>query len=166
MTAMLLTSEALPNPVDAAELVLMERDLSFDRLDDGELVAEIGGLWCKYRLWFNWQEDARGLTLGCAYETKVSAASLPRIYALLALANEKLWLGHFEVSSEDNTIAFRHTLPVQEGACTSPEQLQSLLDIALQECERLYPAVQSVVWGGKGAKEALEIAIFDTIAEA
>ena len=45
-------------------------------------------------------------------------------------------------------------------------QLRDLLDIAIQESERFYPAFQSVVWGGKSPAEALEIALFETIAEA
>ncbi len=166
MTAVLIGDDNLYNPLDVAELVVMDRDWAFDRLDDGELVAEARGMWCNYRLWFSWQEDMGGLTVGCAFDAKLPKASLPKIYALLALVNERLWIGHFTIGSEDQTVMFRHTLMLRDGSTVSSEQMQELLDIALQECERFYPAFQAVVWGGKPPAEALQIAIFDTIAEA
>src|SRR5579863_172649 len=80
------------NPLDLAELVIMNRDWVFDRPADGELIAEVNGLWCNYRIWFTWQEDSGGLTLSCALDSKLQKQSLPKVYSLLALVNEKLWL--------------------------------------------------------------------------
>lgn len=166
MTALMLPSEGLHNPVDLAELVVMDRDWSFDRLDDGELVADVTGVWSSYRVWFSWQEDSGAMMLSCSFENKMPKQSATKVHALLSLVNEKLWLGHFILSSEDKSIMFRHSLLIRDGAGTNAQQLQDLLDIAIQECERFYPAFQSVVWGGKAPAEALEIALFETIAEA
>lgn len=166
MATVVLASEIFTNPLDVAEMVILDRDWSFDRLDDGELAAEVSGVWSKYRMWFAWQEDLGGLTLTCSFDGKTPRTALPRIHALLALVNEKLWLGHFEINSEESTVVFRHSLLLRGGASANAEQLQDLLDIALQECERFYPAFQAVAWGGKAPAEALEIALFETIAEA
>lgn len=166
MTSVMISADTLPNPLDVAELVVMDRDWSFDRLDDGELIADVSGTWCNYRVWFNWQEEVGGLTLSCSFDTKLPKTALTKIYALLAMVNEKLWLGHFEINAEDSGVVFRHSLLIRDGAGTNAEQLRDLLDIAIQECERFYPAFQSAVWGGKSPAEALEIALFETIAEA
>ena len=48
----------------------------------------------------------------------------------------------------------------------SVEQLEDLVDISLNECERFYPAFQFVVWGGKKPAEAIEAAILETCGEA
>ncbi len=164
MTAVLVKSENAYNPLDLAELVVMDRDWVFDRPADGELIAEVSGAWCNYRIWFNWQEDSGGLTLSCALDSKLPKHGA-KIHSLLALVNEKLWLGHFDLSSEDHSVVFRHSLLLCDGAGTTAEHLQQLLDIAITECDRFYPAFQSVVWGGKSASEALTIAMFETIAE-
>ncbi len=166
MTSMSLKTEELYNPLDIAERVIMDRDWVFDRPDDGELITETSGQWGRYRMWFAWQPDSGGLTLSCALDTKFTKQQLPKIYALLAIVNEKLWLGHFDICSEDSTITFRHSLLLRDGVGTSAEHFQELLDIAIEECERFYPAFQSVVWGGKTPQEALEISLFETIAEA
>ena len=167
MTSMMIkTIDEIHNPLDLAELVIMDRDWVFDRPADGELVAEVNGNWCNYRIWFTWQEDCGGLTLSCALDSKFSNKQMTMIYALLALVNEKLWLGHFDICSDDNSVVFRHSLLLRDGAGTTAEHLQELLDHAISECERFYPAFQSVVWGGKTPAEAMQIALFETVAEA
>ena len=166
MTSLMLKNETNYNPLDLVERVIMDRDWVFDRPADGELIAEVAGVWCNYRVWFNWLEDSGGLTLSCALDTKFPKQMLFKLHSLLALANEKIWLGHFEICSEDASIVFRHSLLLRDGVNTSAEHLNELLDIAVNESERFFPAFQSVVWGGKSASEAIEIALFDTVGEA
>jgi len=166
MTSLMLKNDPIYNPLDLVESVIMDRDWVFDRPADGELIAEVSGVWCNYRVWFNWQEDSGGLTLSCALDTKFPKAMIFKIHSLMALVNEKIWLGHFEINSEDASVVFRHSLLFRDGVGTTHEHLSELLDIAVNECERFFPAFQSVVWGGKSASEALALALFDTIAEA
>lgn len=163
---MLLKTEEHFNPLDIAEMAIIDRDWAFDRVGAGELMANVKGVWGNYCVWFSWQEDSGGLTLCCSIESKFPKAMAAKLYALLALVNEKLWLGHFDISSEESTVVFRHSLLLREGVGTTCEHLQDLLDIAVEECERFYPAYQSVVWGGKSPEEALTLALFETIAEA
>lgn len=166
MPSLMLKNDDTYNPLDIAELVIMDRDWVFDRPAEGELIAEVSGSCCNYRVWFNWQEDSGGLTLSCGMDNKLPKKLLPKMHTLLALVNEKLWLGHFDISSEDGSVTFRHSLLLRNGAETSAEHLQELLDLAISESERFYPAFQSVVWGGKTPAEALELALFETIGEA
>ncbi|MDE3060045.1 MAG: YbjN domain-containing protein [Pseudomonadota bacterium] len=162
----MIPADPMFNPLDIAERVVMDRDWVFDRPDEAELIAEMNGVWCNYRIWFNWQEDSGGLTLCCALDSKLPKNMLAKMHTLLALVNEKLWLGHFDISSEDGAVTFRHSLLLRDGATTNAEHLRELLDLAIEECERFYPAFQSVVWGGKSPAEAIEIAMFETVAEA
>ena len=113
-----LKTETAYNPLDLAELVIMDRDWVFDRPAEGELIAEVNGQWCNYRIWFTWQEDSGGLTLSCALDSKLQKQSLSKVHALLALVNEKLWLGHFDINSEDTAVTFRHSLLLRDGAGT------------------------------------------------
>jgi hypothetical protein len=48
----------------------------------------------------------------------------------------------------------------------SAESLEDMMDIAITECERFYPAFQFVLWGGKSPAEALEAAMLDCVGEA
>jgi hypothetical protein len=48
----------------------------------------------------------------------------------------------------------------------SVEQLEDLVDIALSESERYYPAFQLVVWGGRTPLQAIDTALLETVGEA
>lgn len=157
---------ATQNPLDLAEQLISDRDWLFDRPVDEELVAEVTGGWCNYRIWFTWQQELGVVIFSCAYETKIPEKQRTKIYPLLAAANEKMWIGHFDIGAEDGMIMYRHALLLRGGQTATPEQLEDLLDIAMAECNRFYPAFQSVLWGGNTVEEALEIAMLDTVGEA
>lgn len=165
MTALMMKQEQFHNPLDIAEMVMLDRDLAFDRSGEGDLIAESAGMWGNHRLWLSWQEDLGGLTIACVIDTKLPKQTLPKVHALLATVNERLWIGHFSMESESSQVMFRHTTLVKEENAVSASQIDELLDIAIQECERFYPAMQCVVWGGKEPREALDIALFDTVGE-
>lgn len=166
MTALSLKRNELYNPIDVAETVMMDRDWVFDRPDDGELIAEAKGAFCNLRIWFNWDENNEGLSIACALDSKPPRHCIPKLHPLLAMVNEKLWLGHFDVSSDDGEILFRHALLLKHDKIATAAQLEELIDIAIEECDRFYPAFQAVVWGGKPAAEALAYSLFETVAEA
>lgn len=167
MTSLLIETENfLANPLDLAEQVIIDRDWAYDRADDDELVAEVSGKWCNYRVWFNWQAEMGALIFSCAFESKIPEYVRSKVFSLMAKANEKLWLGHFEFSGEENCVTFRHSMLLRGGAVICTEQLEDILDIAFNECERFYPAFQSVIWGGKSPEDAMQIAVFDTVGEA
>ena len=52
------------------------------------------------------------------------------------------------------------------AAGASAESLEDLVDIALTECERFFPAFQFVLWGGKSPADALAAAMLDCVGEA
>lgn len=154
------------NPLDLAEQVLLDRDWVYDRPETQELIADFAGSWCNYRFWLNWHEAFGALTFSCIMDTKIPEKQFAKVYPLLAKVNEKLWLGHFDLSAEDRCIVFRYAMPLKGGVTLSLEQIEDLLDIAVAECERFYPAFQSIIWGEKSADSALALALMDTVGEA
>ncbi len=61
---------------------------------------------------------------------------------------------------------FRQTILLRGIRCASVEQIEDLVEIALNECERFYPAFQFVLWGGKEPQEAILAAMLETEGEA
>jgi hypothetical protein len=163
------TSEPTPffgNPIDLVEEIVSANEWAHDRASDEELVVEITGRWCDYRLYFVWQEEICAMHFSCGFDMKVPKGRRAAVYELLALANEKLWLGHFDLSTDDNSPSFRHAVLLRGVGAGSAEQVEDLVDIALSECERFYPAFQLVLWGGKRAAEAIAAAMIDPVGEA
>ena len=61
---------------------------------------------------------------------------------------------------------FRQTCLLRGAHSASVEQLEDLVDVALTECERFFPAFQFVIWGGKSAEEAMQASLLDIAGEA
>ena len=160
------TTELARNPLDLLEEIVGANDWPHERASGDELAVEIGGRWCDYRLFFMWQEDMSALHFTCLFESRVGIDRRAEIHHLLALINEKLWLGHFDLSSEESTPMFRHTLLLRGAGAASVEQLEDLVDVAVSESDRYYPAFQFVIWGGKTADDAMAAALIEVVGTA
>jgi hypothetical protein len=106
------------------------------------------------------------LHLACAFDMKVPEPRLADVQKLIALINEQMWIGHFDVWTQTGVVMFRHALVLAGGVTASGRQCEAVLASALDSCERYFPAFQFVIWAGKSAREALESAMFETTGEA
>jgi hypothetical protein len=166
MTALQTGFEAGANPLDLLEEFVSANDWPFDRASDSELMVEIRGRWCHYHMCVLWEDELRAIFFSCRLDQKVLPVHRRAIHELLAAVNETLWLGHFELTTEDATPMFRHTIPLRGLSGASVEQLEDLVDTAVTECERFYPALQMIIWGGQSVGEALAAARMETVGEA
>jgi len=167
MTRLSLSGEpAEPHPLDIIEQLVEYNDWAFDRRNDEELAVQAPGRWCDYSLHFAWNDAVDAMHFTCAFDMRVPFEKRTPITELLALVNERLWLGHFCIWTEEGLPMFRHALPMRGTARPTLEQVEDLVDTALTECERFYPAFQYVVWGGKTAGDAIGAALIDTVGEA
>jgi hypothetical protein len=160
------TSVIALNPIDIVEEIVLANEWPHDRASDEEMVVEITGRWCDYRLLFVWQEEISAMHFSCSFDMKVPKARRAAVYELLAIVNEKMWLGHFDICSDTNLPMFRHAILLRGAQGASVEQLEDLVDMALTECERFYPAFQLVIWGGKTPEEAVTSAMIEPMGEA
>jgi len=167
MTAQIIDSfSSVNNPLDVLEALFTENEWPFERAGDEQLVVETTGGWCDYRLFFAWREDLHALYFTCSFDIRMPLDKRRQINDLLVMINEKMWLGHFDVCSGDGIPMFRHTLPTRGIKYISVEQLEDLMDIALAECERFYPAFQFVLWGNYTPEDAVSAAMLETVGEA
>jgi hypothetical protein len=110
--------------------------------------------------------DIEALHLACAFDLKVPERRRDEVQKLIALVNEQLWIGHFDLWTQDGMVMFRHALVLAGGVEATSQQCQAMLSSALEGCEGYFPAFQFVVWAGKPAREALDAAMFETSGEA
>ncbi len=157
---------ASANPLDVVEQFVAANEWPADRSGDEELAACVDGHWNRYHLWFTWREDHGVMQFCCAFDLRVPAHRLSDARALLALVNERMWLGHFDYSAEGGILMFRHALLLGAGARATPRQVEDLIEVALNESERYFPAFMFMLWGGKTVDDALASAMLDTVGEA
>jgi hypothetical protein len=149
------------NPVDLVERIASSNDWATERTGDDELTLIVAGRWADYHVSLNWRDDLETLHLACAFDFKIPDARLAEVYKLVAQINEQLWVGHFDIWTNEGLIMFRQGLMLN-GTLATPNQCEALLRAALEACERYYQAFQFVVWAGKDSREALGAAMFET----
>lgn len=154
------------NPIDIVEDVIHSKKWTFSRADDHELVAEITSEWCQYRLYFTWSEQIKAISFTITFDLKFPQNKSAESQELLALINEKLWIGHFDITSRNGIPAYRHTVLSFPENEMLHHQLEDLVDIAIYECEKYYPAFQLVLFEDIKPIKALAISAFETIGRA
>ena len=132
-------------PLDMLLALFDARGWPCEAVSEDELTGEIQGSWAKYQLRGIWREEDRVLQLLCLPDIRVAEGKRRDANELLALVNEQLWLGHFDIWSNGNVLLYR---------------------TAVDECDRFYPAFQFVLWGDKTPREALDAALVDAAGEA
>jgi hypothetical protein len=150
------------HPVDVVERLAALNEWAFDRADEDEISILVAGVWAQYEVAFTWLPDMESLHVSCSFDLKIPPRKRLEVGALVQMINEQLWLGHFDLWSEEDIVMFRHAHCLAGGAQASDLQCSTIVNAALAACEKHYQAFQFVLWAGRGAKESLELAMFET----
>ncbi len=153
-------------PVEMLAALFEARDWPFEYSGEDEISAEVKGSWATYQIQAIWRVEDHVLQLLCLPEVRVPDAKRAAMHEALALINEQLWLGHFDMWSNGGVVLFRHGLMLGEDGLLGPAQAQSVVEAAIEECDRFYPVFQFILWGDKTPAEALAAAMVDAAGEA
>ncbi|PEQ12642.1 hypothetical protein B2G71_10035 [Novosphingobium sp. PC22D] len=153
-------------PVEMLASLFEARDWSFEYVGDDEISAEVKGSWATYQFQAIWRAEDHVLQLLCLPDIRVAEAKRAAVYEALALVNEQLWLGHFDVWSNGGVVLYRHGLMLGDEGLLGPAQAQLIVETAIEECDRFYPVFQFILWGDKSPRDALAAALVDAAGEA
>ena len=167
MTLLLeIEPDRIVHPVDIIEHIASINDWNFERQDADEISISVRGNWSDYHVSFNWMEDLESLHIASAFDLRVPEARRGEIRQLIALINEQLWIGHFDMWNGEGVVLFRNSHLLTGGAEVTPQQCEALLRSATDACDLYYQAFQFVIWAGKSAADALSEVMFETVGEA
>lgn len=166
MTLAVETSPRDSHPVDLFEQIAAIYDWAYDRNADDEISISIAGTWTDYHVSITWHEDLESLHLACAFDIRVPEPRRDEVQRLIAGINERLWLGHFDLWTQEGALMFRHGQLFTGGTEPAAEQCEAMLHAAVGACERYYQSFQLVLWAGMDADRSLETALFETVGQA
>ena len=153
-------------PIDMIASYFAAHDWPHEMVGEDEIVATAQGSWTTYELRAVWRAEDGVIQLLAFPDIRVVEDKRAVAHEALALINEQLWLGHFELWSNSGTILFRHGMLVGSDAQLPLDLAETLIESAIDECERFYPLFQFVLWGGKTPAEALAASLIETRGEA
>jgi hypothetical protein len=154
------------NPLDVIEQLAAGNSWPFERANEDDISFVVTGRWTNYQVSFTWMGEIEALHLACAFDMRIPRERLASVQQLVALINEQLWIGHFDIWMQNGVVMFRHALLLAGGVSASGQQCEAVLNSALDASERYFPAFQFVVWAGKPAREAMDAALFETSGQA
>jgi hypothetical protein len=153
-------------PVEMLASLFEARDWPYEYVGEDEISGEVKGSWTTYQFQAIWRPEDHVLQLLCLPDIRVTEPKRAALYEALALINEQLWLGHFDVWSNGGVVLYRHGLMLGDDGMLGPSQAQMIVEAAIEECDRFYPVFQFILWGDKTPTEALAAALVDAAGEA
>ncbi|SMF67540.1 YbjN domain-containing protein [Allosphingosinicella indica] len=155
-------------PIDMLEYYFGAHGWAYERSGDDEIVATFQGSWAQYELRAIWRDDDNVLQFLALPDIRVATDKRPQTYETIGLINEQLWLGHFELWATSGLVLFRHAALIEndDGATLTLRQAETLVEAAIEECERFYPVFQFVLWADKTPQDAIAAALIETQGEA
>jgi hypothetical protein len=163
MTLTETTSDDRPeHPVDVVERLAAVNEWAFDRAEVDEISILVSGNFANYDVAFTWLPEIESLHVSCSFDLKSPPHKRAAIGELMQLINEQLWLGHFDLWSQQDIVMFRHSLCLAGGARASDAQCGAVVKAAVDACETYFQAFQFVLWANRGPSEAIALAAFET----
>jgi hypothetical protein len=157
----------IEDPIDVAEAILnTDSRFATERSDAGDLSFTFRAAWCGVTGFLGWREELPAVLLTVAFELRAPPSRMAEAARLIAMINENLWLGHFDLWSEDGSIVFRHSIPMVGRHELGAGEVHALLAATMDAADRFYPAFDFLIRCGRSPEEAIEAAMFETAGEA
>ena len=156
--------------IDALELVescLTEAGWDFQRVEyDATSHCIAGANWGDMGGMFASRSEPPAVHFSITLDVKPTEARRQAISELVMMANERLWLGHFDYWADEGVIIYRHALPMLDRVEPEAGEIRAVMAAGLDAVNMFVPAFNFAIWAGKSPREALEAALFETAGEA
>ncbi len=155
------------DPMELVESCLAVAGWDFQRdEEDATLQCIAATRWGDMGGLFAARQEPPALHFSITLDVKPTRERRAAIAELVMMANERLWLGHFDYWADEGVIIFRHALPMLDRIEPDNGEVRAVLAAGLDAVNMFVPAFNFVIWAGKTPQEALEAALFETAGEA
>ncbi|MDG1339783.1 MAG: YbjN domain-containing protein [Paracoccaceae bacterium] len=154
------------HPIDLVEHIAEHHEWEFDRISDEQIAMAVVGQWRTYSITLAWSAYDETLRLICTFEMEPPEDRLPALYEGLNTINDRCWAGAFTYWNEQKLMVYRYGLVLAGDQIAGPEQVDTMINVAVMTAERFYPALQLITWAERSPAEAVEVAIAEAYGRA
>lgn len=152
--------------MEQVERVLEDADWSYERDSFNTVHCIVPTRWGDMGGIFSMREPHQLLQFSVTLDVKPTPTRRNELADLVIMINEKLSLGHFDYWPGDDMITFRHAISTAERIGAEATEISAVADAACAAVEKFLPSMNYVVWAGKSASDAMDMAMFETVGEA
>lgn len=154
------------DPLELVEDVLEEAGWPAERDEEGTIQVVAETRWGDMGALFAYRPEPAAVHYSVTLDVKPQEAKRASIAELVMLANERLWLGHFDFWADDGVIIFRYTFPMEGRDELTEGEIRSVMIASVSAVDRFMPAFNFLVWAGKSPRDAIDAVMFETHGEA
>ncbi len=125
----------MDNVIDIAEETFERLDYKFSRIDENELAVSLSS---NYSLSVFLKPEYDILHFSNDLDLVCPDDRLAVIEDSIVKANERIWLGHFDLISTDNRLVYSLSFPFVHSFLFDEESFESLIDLIFEESNRFY----------------------------
>lgn len=160
------TETDVTDPFETVEEALEAAGWQFERDEDGSMQIVAETRWGDMGAMFAFRPEPAAMHFSMTLDCKPIQAKRAQVAELVLMANERLWLGHFDYWADEGVILFRYTFPMAEREQVAAGELRAVIAAAVSAVDRFVPAFNFVIWAGKSPREAMDAVMFETRGEA
>ena len=154
------------HPIDIVETLATHHEWDFDRVADDQIAMAIEGQWRTYSITLAWSAYDETLRMICTFEMEPPTDTLPQLFEILNLTNDRCWAGAFTYWSAQKLMVYRYGLVLAGEQLASADQIACMVETAVLASERYDPAFQLACWGNRSPEEAMQVAIAESYGRA
>ncbi|MDR0556093.1 MAG: YbjN domain-containing protein [Holosporaceae bacterium] len=141
------------NPIDITEILATKKNLYFNRVDDNEISILLKSEKPEYVLSVIFRSDYEIIHFSCDVNLRVPKKKRLVVTDAIVKANERIWVGHFDLISADNCIVYSFTIPFVSSFSVDEDTIESIIQLVKDECNRFY-CYFSMIIENRGLSEA------------
>jgi hypothetical protein len=160
------SSPILDHPIVIMKSLVEANDWQTHHHSLNEISVDISGYWSDYYISVKWQEEHSAIHITALLDIYVIDQQRTEMMDLICRLNERVWMGHFNLTREEGCLMFRHTTPLRGTGGATLEQVIDLIEVTVAECEKYYPALFQLAIGSASASSATETVLMETVGHA
>lgn len=154
--------------IDLIEMVATKLDFRVYRAGETDISVLLSNNKSEYQLFVELRQDIyEALYFSCDMDITIAKEEYATATVAIVKANEHSWLGHFDLTSTDSQIMYSFTLPFASAVNYDEINIELLLGIILDECERFRQYFSMALENnGNMSDQSINTLFFDAIGEA
>jgi hypothetical protein len=152
--------------IDIAEEFATKSNLSYSRIDNDEIYLVLQGRKAEYNLTVILKREYDVAYFSCDLDIEVSRRKYSSVTDAVVKANERIWIGHFDIVSDVNRIVYSIAIPFVSFFIADETIVESTISMIISECDRFYYYFLISIANNKASNLSIDALLLESAGEA